>query len=346
MGNQGNPCSQIQTSLENTKINSQLSRLLTTTLLRTGTKDGEAEGDDAHARFGLRSHTRGFDPNRREEDATAEFRKRQDRLIQAARAGKYKMTVESVADGADIHCTTLRGQTPLMLCAGSHSKEALDTMKFLVEAMADVEAKDEAGWTPLLHSCRNNQNDIVNYLLECGASLKARSTDGKTAVMLAAMDSADQLVMSLLTKKAQIDKKDENGWSVLFFACQDGRHDLVKWLLKKQANTRDKAKDSTTPLMVAAENGSKKIGMKLFKKLANINARNVQGNTALMLSLRAQKEEFADWLVDAHADVTAKNADDEDALEIADMLGMHSIKNKLEMKARMANEEALGQTAH
>jgi len=328
-------CSQIE------QVQSQLSRSLTGVLRRGNSVEGVGDDAEGGAKNRVFGKGRGFDAKNRNEDATSEMRKRQERLVQASRAGKYKYTVESVAEGADIHGKTLRGQTPLMMCAGSHSKEALETMKFLVDALADVEAKDEMGWTPLLHACRNNQVEIVGYLLEMNASLKARSSDGKTAVMLAAMDSTDNLVINLVNKKAQIDKKDERGWSVLFFACEDGRHDLVKWLLKKQANARDKAKDQTTPLMVAAENGSKKIGMKLVKKLANINARNVQGNTALMLSLRAQKEEFAEWLLEEGADVTARNADDEDALEIADLLGMHSIKNKLEMKARLASEEAV-----
>jgi len=338
----GAQCSQLEVS---NQITSQLSRAFTSNFGGAST-NGTGAVEDGAKNHGSKNAARAFDANNRSEDATSELRKRQDRLIQAARAGKYKYTVEAVAEGADIQGTTLRGQTPLMLCSGSHSKEAIETMKFIVDAMADVEAKDEAGWTPLLHACRNNQTESVSYLLEMNASLKARATDGKTAVMLAAMDSADGLVINLVQRKAQIDKKDERGWSVLFFACEDGRHDLVRWLLKKQANARDKSKDQTTPLMVAAENGSKKIGQKLVKKLANVNARNVQGNTALMLSLKAQKEEFAEWLLEEGADVTSRNADDEDALEIADMLGMHSIKNKLEMKARLANEEVVaGQAA-
>lgn len=348
------PCSKCS-DVEVGGLKNNISRVLTRGFTR-GVDDGglgtEDHGYETRSSFGSK-HARTFDTKNRFVDANTESRKIKDKLLQASRAGKYKALVEAVHEGADIHCRTLREQTPLMLVAGSHSKEAVDAMKFLIDAMADIEAKDEGGWTPLLHACRNNQEDAVNHLLEVQASLKARSVDGKTAVMLAAMDGAHNLVHILVTKKAQIDKKDERGWSVLFFACEDGNHDLVKLLLKKSANARDKAKDSTTPLMVAAETGSKKIGLKLVRKvdkdkgenkLKYINAWNVQGNTALMLCLRAQKEEFAEWLLEEGADVTRANTDGEDALEIADMLGMHSIKNKLEMKSRLATEaEAAGQ---
>mmetsp|Transcript_122347 Transcript_122347/g.228649 ORF Transcript_122347/g.228649 Transcript_122347/m.228649 type:complete len:348 (+) Transcript_122347:96-1139(+) len=308
-----------------------------------GNEAGGEDAGNATSRSGILAKNQKVFNVARVADEASELRKLQDRLVQASRAGDFKKVVDAVAEGADVHSKTLRGQSPLMLASGSHSKGAKESVSFLVDTMADIEAKDESGWTPLLHACRNNQQEIVSYLLETNASLKARTNDGKTAVMLAAMDSADSLVISLVQRKAQIDKKDERGWSVLFFACEDGRHDLVKWLLKKQANARDKSKDNTTPLMVAAENGSKKIGQKLAKKNGNINARNVQGNTALMISLRAQKEEFAEWLLEEGADVTARNGDDEDALDIADMLGMHSIKNKLEMKARLASEEVVAQ---
>eukprot|EP00747_Dinoflagellata_sp_TGD_P165224 gnl/TRDRNA2_/TRDRNA2_186228_c0_seq1.p1 gnl/TRDRNA2_/TRDRNA2_186228_c0~~gnl/TRDRNA2_/TRDRNA2_186228_c0_seq1.p1 ORF type:complete len:350 (-),score=92.79 gnl/TRDRNA2_/TRDRNA2_186228_c0_seq1:138-1187(-) len=290
-------------------------------------------------RNALNKNAKSFEAGSRIVDAAARSHKLQQRLLQAARSGDFKKTVDCVSQGADVHSKTLRGQTPLMLAAASHSKGTLDTLKFLCETMVDVESKDEAGWTPLLHACRNNQTEVVKFLLEKSASPKARATDGKTAVMLATMDGADMLVQHLASAKAQIDKKDERGWSVLFYACEDGRKDLVRWLLSKAGNPKDRAKDGTTPLMVAAESGHMKIGQMLVKKTANPNAKTEQGNTALMICLRHTKEEFAHWLLEAGVDVTIKNQENEDALDIADQQGLVALKGILEMKARVATEE-------
>jgi len=336
--------------VEVSELKHPLPRLLTKRNVH-GVEDGEVN-ENSKAKTETRSSSRRksakhFDTGRSAciDDGP---RKLTEKLLRAARAGKYKPLVEAVQEGADIHCRSLRNQTPLMLVACSDKGETIDAMNFLIEAMADIEAKDEAGWTPLLHACRNSREDSVKHLLQANASVKARSADGKTAVMLAAMDGSLNLVHILLTQKAAIDKKDDEGCSALFFACGDGNNDLVKLLLNKSANARDKAQDNTTPLMLAAGNGSIRIGQKLVKnaekrenKLKYINTWSTLGNTALMSALLAQQDEFANWLVDEGADVTRVNTDGEDAAEIADRLGMHSIKHRIELKAREATEAEL-----
>jgi len=262
----------------------------------------------------------------------------QDKLFQAAREGSFKKCVEAIGQGADVHAKTLRGMNALMLSASSNTKGTLDTMRFLMDTLSDLEAEDESGWTPLLHACRNNQPEASQLLLDRGASIKARATDGKTAVMLAAMDGGESLVMDLVGKSAPLDKKDDRGWSVLFVACEDGRHDLVKWLLKKQANAKEKSKEGMTTLMVAAESGNKRIGAQLLKRGANINSRNAEGSTALIISIKAQKEEYANWLLEEDADASLKNTADEDALEVADQMGMSILRGKIEMKLRAVGE--------
>jgi len=269
----------------------------------------------------------------------------QDKLFQAAREGSFKKCVEAIGQGADVHAKTLRGQNALMLAASSNTKGTLDTMRFLMDTLSDLEAKDDSGWTPLLHACRNNQSEASQLLLDRGSSIKARASDGKTAVMLAAMDGGEALVMDLVSKSAPLDKKDDRGWSVLFVACEDGRHELVKWLLKKQANAKEKSKEGLTTLMVAAESGNKRIGSQLLKKSANLNSRNSDGSTALILSIKSQKEDYASWLLDEDADVSLKNNAEEDALEVSEQMGMSQLKSKIEMKLRAMGDTMDGTEA-
>jgi len=262
----------------------------------------------------------------------------QDRLFQSAREGNFKRSVEALGQGADVHAKTLRGQTALMLAACSNSRGTLDVLRFLMDTLSDLEAKDDSGWTPLLHACRNNQQEASALLLERNASIKARTADGATCVMLAAMDGGDNLVMDLIGKQAPMDKKDDRGWSVLFVACEDGRLELVRWLLRKQANVKEKAKDGCTAVMVAASSGNKKIGERLFKKGASVNAANSDGDTALILSIKARKEDYATWLIEAGAEVAVRNNNDEDAIELAESTGLFQLRGKLELKLRLVED--------
>lgn len=266
-------------------------------------------------------------------------RRVQDRLFDACREGSFKKTVDAITAGADIQGTTLRGQTPLMLAAASANKQVLDTIRFLLDALADPEAKDNEGWTALLHACRNSGTEVAILLLDRSASVKARANDGKSAPMLASMDGGDQLTMELINRSAMVDKKDDRGWSVLFYASEGKRHELVKWLIKKNASVNEKAKDGLTPLMVAAQVGGTKIGEKLIKKGASINAVNSQGWTALMLSLKAHQEEFADMMVDEGADIAPRNNMDEDSIDIAESMGLNGLRGKMEMKLRLLHDE-------
>lgn len=313
----------------------------------------------------LAGHSRHFAAGDRGHDNESESRRLHRRLVLGTRSGDFKRTVDAVSDGADIHFKDLRGQTALMLAAASYGKrvstscsrdsvddlqkdpEALEEindvvriMKFLIGAKADVEARDDMGWSALLHACRNSHEQNVDFLLKSGASIKARGNDGKTALMLAAMEGADGLVHLLIEQKAQIDKKDEDGWSVLLYACKEGRKDLVKSLLEKGASAQEKAKDGTTAIMVAAEHGNLRVGKLLVKKGALCNLTNSQGNTALMLSLMDLQEDFAFFLInDCNVDVTVKNQEELAAVNIADRHGMISMKGQLEIKGRIQAEE-------
>ena len=111
-----------------------------------------------------------------EDDVT---RKLHTRFLEAARSGNFRGVVESLAEGADLHCVTARGQTALMLAAACRGQSSLQIIGFLVEPRTqesgmpprndacrmqlrcriDVEALDHLSWTALLHACRNDMKE-------------------------------------------------------------------------------------------------------------------------------------------------------------------------------------------
>eukprot|EP00931_Biecheleriopsis_adriatica_P114135 TRINITY_DN8959_c0_g1_i1.p1 TRINITY_DN8959_c0_g1~~TRINITY_DN8959_c0_g1_i1.p1 ORF type:complete len:438 (+),score=105.44 TRINITY_DN8959_c0_g1_i1:109-1422(+) len=260
-------------------------------------------------------------------------------LLKAARGGDFAGVINSMSEGASVNCSTLRGQTPLMLASAAYSKAGIDCVKFLLEAQAEIDTRDAGGWTALLYACSNNRADQAALLVASDASVKTRATDGKTCLMLAAAEGGDNLVQYLFEHQAQPEKKDDRGWTVLFYACSDGNSEMVKLLLRKDCSPKDTAKDGTTPLMCAASSESgKKIGTLLLKRSSNINQRNQDGNTALMIALMVRRPNFAEFLMNETANVLIKNADGRDAIDIAESNGLNAIKAKIELRARLQAE--------
>ena len=74
--------------------------------------------------------------------------------------------------------------------AGNSHRHAPDgwmpAMKYLVEELhADVNARDNTGYTPLHHAAARGDNEMILYLVAHGADVKAVSRNGRTTVDMA-----------------------------------------------------------------------------------------------------------------------------------------------------------------
>eukprot|EP00757_Euglenozoa_sp_SAG-D1_P019953 gene19953-7061_t len=83
----------------------------------------------------------------------------------------------------------------------------------LLQAGADIEAKDQHGWTVLMHACTNGHYNVVEMLLQAGAYIKAKIKAG-----------------------ADIEAKNQYGWTVMC-AC----YNVVEMLLQAGADIEAKA---------------------------------------------------------------------------------------------------------
>ena len=100
--------------------------------------------------------------------------------------------------GADPHMTTYDGTTPLMVAAGlgrstytpreprgARSPGAERAVAILIEAGADVNAVNEAGFTALHGAAFRGLNEVIEYLVAQGADIDARDFRGRTAYRMA-----------------------------------------------------------------------------------------------------------------------------------------------------------------
>jgi ankyrin repeat protein len=100
-----------------------------------------------------------------------------------------------VNGGADPLIPTEHGTSPLMLAAGagtdtvrSRSPEeramAIQTVKFLVDRGADVNAAGQFGWTALHSATYQGLNDVIEFLAGQGAQLDAKDGFGQTPLSI------------------------------------------------------------------------------------------------------------------------------------------------------------------
>ena len=91
---------------------------------------------------------------------------------------------EAINSGADVNARDEDGWTALMYAAYSNGNP--DVINVLLDAGADIKARDDIGMTPLVYAARSNKNpDVIKVLLEAGADGKTRNDSGETAFDLA-----------------------------------------------------------------------------------------------------------------------------------------------------------------
>jgi ankyrin repeat protein len=104
--------------------------------------------------------------------------------------------VKALVDGgADPLIPTEQGTTPLMLAAGAGTDTvrsrspaeravAIQTVKFLVDRGADVNAAGQFGWTALHSATYQGLNDVIEFLAAKGAKLDAKDGFGQTPLSI------------------------------------------------------------------------------------------------------------------------------------------------------------------
>ena len=92
-------------------------------------------------------------------------------------------------------------------------------VELLLASKADVNAKDNDGWTPL-HTATGK--DVVELLLAHGADVNAKTSGGRTPLHIAAMIGEADKVELLLANGAEVNAKDNGGCTPMYEATLMG----------------------------------------------------------------------------------------------------------------------------
>ncbi len=132
-------------------------------------------------------------------------------FLRAAQSGDLVLMKLLMEHGADPKIATDHGVTPLMVASGIgwvegvtyewSPKENYETVKFLIDLGADVNAQDSLdGRTALMGAAHKGRNDVIQLLVDHGADLSLRDIGSRDSihslagVTWQAIDYADGLV--------------------------------------------------------------------------------------------------------------------------------------------------------
>ena len=146
-------------------------------------------------------------------------------------------TLESVATcldtGVDLNARDDAGATPLHRAA--RNTESADVVKALIDAGADPNARDEYGEMPLHDAARNSENpDVIKVLIDAGADPMARSKEGWTPLHCAAASNENpNIIVVLVHAGADINARlNEHGNTPLVLAELNNKNKAVVRVLR------------------------------------------------------------------------------------------------------------------
>lgn len=167
---------------------------------------------------------------------------------------------EEPLDYTALHCAVLNNN--------------LEMVQVLVEAGADINARDAFECTPLLYSVASKNGDvsIAKLLVEKGADVFVRDKNDRSALKLALENrhfEIAKLIVQVITRSGiNINAQDRTGSTLLMNAVDHGDPEFVKCIIDAGAD---------------------------------VNARNTDGKTALAKALDRKDLEVAKVLIEAGA---------------------------------------------
>jgi len=242
-----------------------------------------------------------------------------DAPYQAIRANNLPQLKTLVRTAADANAKDEAGNPLVMVAAAVGST---DSMRFLLDAGADVNAQNAFGSTALIWSATDIAK--VRLLLERGANVNAAAKTGRTALFVAAMsDPSADIVRLLVAKGADVKTKDAFGNTVLNAAVVGNDMATIHLMVDAGLDVNAGSVDGVTPLMSVASHNNLAAAKLLLAKGARVNVAAMPSMfpvdnpksgpialtkvTPLMAAATQGEPELVKALLDAGADVNARD---------------------------------------
>jgi len=287
------------------------------------------EGDNADVEVSryVDAKEAGNDPADQDYNVNAKNKDGATPLMVSAFRGELEMTQVFLTKGSDVNATDNFGNTALLLAAKNGHNEIVSLLKeygantskglspvmavnsaimegdlagltaLLDKKEADLGAKDENGWTPLMLSVNYGKPEIVKLLIDRGSDPNTTDNDGTSALTRAVLNCNLDIMKILLDRGATTNSADNLGWTPLMHASSNCGPEPVVVLLDKGADVNARGNDDETALMAAvSNNANKEVAKTLISRGADVNAHTKEGDTALKTAIEKGNSEMAEML--------------------------------------------------
>ena len=189
--------------------------------------------------------------------------------------------------------------TPLMIAATTSN---LDAVKLLVQAGADLGAKDKKGRTALTYAKEARFKRVISYL---EAAYEKRDAAGELTLREAAATGTLYRVKALLESGADVEQADEHGQTPLMLAVAAGHVEVVRMLCEARANVHATRGDGDDLWSCAFARPKAEILRCLIEHGLSPNQTRQSGPALLLTFALAKPTEIVKLLLDNGADVHA-----------------------------------------
>ncbi|MBC8128290.1 MAG: ankyrin repeat domain-containing protein [Gloeobacteraceae cyanobacterium ES-bin-144] len=204
--------------------------------------------------------------------------------FKATRNNEVSALKKFVASGFDVLTKNETGDSALHTAASHGAKDAAN---FLLSKGIPVDVRGAAGRTPLMSAVDTNQTAMVRWLIRQEADVHAKDNEGFSPLMLAVREGNAGPVEELATySREDLD-------SALLLAALLGKTEVIDALTNFGASVYARMEDGRTPLIVAAENGHTESVKLLLDIGAGRFSTDTNGRTAADAATTAGHPEIA-----------------------------------------------------
>jgi len=226
-------------------------------------------------------------------------------LMAASSMANYRIAGVLLEYSAAVDLRDMEGKTALMYAVTSTIEELIDSLIHLRLVGVEIQISDfvnRAGLSLVKPLFEPAKELSVNCLLEAGADIHARDEKGISILTHAARTGNVNVVKNLVSHDADVHVRSPKGITPLYAAAINGHNGIIEFLLSQGVDIDSRLNDGETPLMAAVWNGQVETVDLLIRKGANVHAKKVT-------AYKPHEESSLVWAVHRHRHAKNENYD-------------------------------------